>query len=258
MPELPDLQVFSRNLTRILKGKKLKKLEIPYTKRLKNSQEEFRNTFEGKKLTRVFREGKELRFEFEKGSVLGLHLMLKGNLYLFENKHDKKYPIVELYFADSSGLVVTDFQGQAHPILNPEIKETPDALSEEVNYEFLKTLLGKSKSPVKTVLMDQKKIRGIGNAYADEILWDAGISPFSVSNKIPGASVRKLAKSVKKVLAWAEKEILKAEPNLITGEVRSFLKIHNSKKTKSPTGGKIIADKTKRVTYYTKEQKVFK
>jgi formamidopyrimidine-DNA glycosylase len=82
--------------------------------------------------------------------------------------------------------------------------------------------------------MDQHVIRGIGNAYADEILWDAGISPFSISNKIPGKKIDALVKSIKSVLKEAEKEIVKRDPGIISGEVRDFLKIHNAKKTHSP------------------------
>ncbi len=67
----------------------------------------------------------------------------------------------------------------ATPTLNPAPSAAPDALSEEVNFEFLKTLLSTKKGSIKNILLDQKLIRGIGNAYADEILWDARISPFS-------------------------------------------------------------------------------
>ena len=111
---------------------------------------------------------------------------------------------------------------------------------------------------VKNVLLDQKVIRGIGNAYADEILWDAGISPFSISNKIPTASIKALVKSIKHVLEHAEKQIKKTNPDIISGEVRDFLLIHNAKKDKSPSGAAIL-QKTAggRKTYYTDEQELF-
>jgi formamidopyrimidine-DNA glycosylase len=73
----------------------------------------------------------------------------------------------------------------------------------------LKERLAKSKAVVKSALLDQHIIRGIGNAYADEILWDAGISPFSISNKIPDAEIKALLKSIKSVLQRAEKSIIK-------------------------------------------------
>ena len=107
--------------------------------------------------------------------------------------------------------------------------------------------------------MDQKIIRGIGNAYADEILWDAGISPFSVCNKIPDEKIKRLPRSIRSVLQDAEKQIRKSKPDIISGEVRDFLKIHNAKKEQSPTGGKIHHKMANsRITYYTDEQELFK
>ena len=206
-----------------------------------------------------YREGKELRFEFANRNILGLHLMLNGNMYLFEKRNEHKNSILELLFEDQKGLVMTDYQGMAAPTLNPEEKASPDALSAGLNFKFLKDQLSKTRATIKNLLLDQKVIRGIGNAYADEILWDAGISPFSVSNKIPDTKIKVLAKSIKKVLRRAEKEILKTHPNIISGEVRNFLNIHNSNKKLSPTGAPIEKKITAgRKTYYTNEQELFR
>ena len=102
-------------------------------------------------------------------------------------------------------------------------------------------------------------IRGIGNAYADEILWHARISPLSICNKIPDAKIKQLVRAIPSVLKNAEKQIRKINPDTISGEERSFLKIHNSKKKKSPTGALIRQAKiNSRVTYYTQEQQFFK
>jgi formamidopyrimidine-DNA glycosylase len=114
---------------------------------------------------------------------LALHLMLHGQLHVFEKKNEQKYSIIELLFADGKGLVLSDFQKAATPALDPEKLDTPDAL--DLDLKYLEQKLGATKTPVKTVLMDQKVVRGIGNAYADEILYDAKLSPFSPSNKIP-------------------------------------------------------------------------
>ena len=63
---------------------------------------------------------------------------------------------------------------------------------------------------------------------------------------------------IKSVLKDAQKQILKKDPDIISGEVRDFLPIHNSKKTHSPTGGEIISTTVNaRVTYYTEEQELF-
>jgi formamidopyrimidine-DNA glycosylase len=259
MPELPDLQVFSRNLTKKMVGKTIKKVSVPYPKKLNVLVKELQENLEGQKLTKIFRYGKELHFEFNNGNVLALHLMLKGQLREFEEKNKHKYPIIELLFEDNSGLALTDFQGAATPTLNPEANEAKDALGDDVDYKFLKDRLNSSKATIKNFLLDQHNIRGIGNAYADEILWDARISPFSTCNKIPDEQVKALDKSIKKVLTDAENSILKTHPDIIGGEIRDFMNIHTAKKKSSPAGAAIIYRMVGgRKTYYTDEQELFK
>ena len=259
MPEIPDLQAFRLNLSKKLVGKKVEKINATYKKRLKTGEKDLQSSLEGATLLSVYREGKELHLSFDNGNVLALHMMLKGQLHLFHEKNDARFTIIELIFNDRTGLAMTDFQRQATPTLNPVPREAPDALSNTVNFKFLKEKLNNSKAAVKKVLMDQQVIRGIGNAYADEILWHAQISPFSISNKIPDESLKVLAKSIKSVLKQAEKKILTANPEIISGETRDFVAVHHAKKEKSPTGAKILIDTSGgRKTYYTREQKLFK
>lgn len=254
MPELPDLQAFSTNLNNKIADKVVSRLVVS-TKKINITEAEINKKLDGQKLKRVFREGKELHLEFEKGDVLGLHLMLHGELFYVPENEIVKYSIVELVFSDGWKLVLSDFQKQATPTLNPEVDDTPDALSPKINFAFLKGLLGGKKGIIKNILLDQHQIRGIGNAYADEILWASKISPFSVSNKIPDSAIKQLLKSMKQVLLDAEKQILKEKPEIISGEVRDFLKIHKSKQKESPTGENILVKKTGgRKTYYTEEQ----
>lgn len=258
MPELPDLQAFSHTLSKKLPGKKVEKLHAINKKKLKTSESDLRRAVEGASLSAIYREGKELHFAFDNGNVLALHLMLKGKLHLFQKNNEEKYSIIELLFNDGTGLVMTDFQGQANATLNPAPRDAPDALSKKVNSKFLKTVLNKSRATVKKVLMDQEVIRGIGNAYADEILWHARISPFSISNRIPDAAAKKLSSSLKSVLRQAEASILKANPEIINGEVRDFMAVHTRERRLSPTGKKIIIDESSsRRTYYTTEQKLY-
>jgi formamidopyrimidine-DNA glycosylase len=177
---------------------------------------------------------------------------------LSEGKNDKKNTIVELHFDHNHILVLTDYQGAANITLNPVEKESPDALSDEVDYHFLKGKLSKKRTNIKTFLLDQNIIRGIGNAYADEILWESKIAPQSICNKIPDAKIKVLAKEIKSVLKDAEKQIQKINPDIITGEERSFLKIHNSKKKESPSGAKIQNKMVNsRITYFTDEQELY-
>lgn len=258
MPELPDLNVFAKNLDKKLSGRKVEKIEVENKSKLKVPVSEVKKEIEGSTLKKVYREGKELHFEFSNGTVLGMHLMLHGNLYLLLEKNDKKNTIVILHFDNDELLVLTDFQGAANITLNPVVKESPDALSDAVNYSFLKERLSKKKTTIKAFLLDQNMIRGIGNAYADEILYEAGIHPESKCNQIPDDKIKALAKSIKSVLKEAEKQIVKMNPDIISGEERSFLKIHNSKKKESPSGAKIHSKMVNsRITYYTNEQELY-
>lgn len=257
MPELPDLNVFAKNLDKKFSGKKLKEIKIENKSKSKTPASEFKKELEGSSLKEVYREGKELHFKFSNGNILGMHLMLHGSLYFFEEENDKKNTIVELHFG-KEGLALTDYQKAANISLNPVEKDSPDALSKEVNEKFLKEKLSKKRTNIKTFLLDQNIIRGIGNAYADEILWEAGIHPESVCNKIPDEKIKELSKAIKSVLKDAEKQILKINPDIISGEERSFLKIHNSKKKESTTGAKIHNKMlNSRITYYTDEQELF-
>ena len=256
MPELPDLQVFSRNLTQALKGKKLDKIDVKVAQKLNVTEKDLKDTLEGQKITRVVRVGKELHFEFDNRHILGLHLMLHGQLFLYDKTNENKFTILELLFDDGTGLALTDFQKAATPTLDPADNSAPDAL--DFDDKYLADELSSTKKPVKTVLMDQHVLRGIGNAYADEILYDAKLSPFSPSNKIPVDKVKQLIKSIKSILEEAEKHILKDHPDIISGEFRGFLKVHQPKRKETPTG-EIIHQKPvgSRKTYYTDSQELY-
>ena len=257
MPELPDLQVFAQNLSSIFSGKKLLQIKVVNSKKIKDKQVEVSESLEGKVLQHVFRTGKELRFSFGNEVVLGMHLMLHGSLYLFEKKNENKFTIAELYFEGNKGLALTDWQEMANIKLNPEEKKGIDALSKELDYNYLKAAL-QSRAKIKNLLMNQDVIRGIGNAYADEILWEAKISPFSISGAISENKIYCLEKAIKNILTAAEKQILQKHPNIITGEIRDFLKIHTKEKKECPSGFSIMAEKKGgRITYYTEEQELF-
>ena len=257
MPELPDLQVFAKNLEKAFKGKKLKKITVVKAADAENSQEILEKKLEGSTLKKVYRSGKELRFQFD-DIVLGMHLMLHGNLFIFEKENTEKHVIAEFLFSNKNGLVLTDWQKKAAVKLDPADKKGLDALDKKLNAAYLEKVL-QSRAIIKNLLIDQDVIRGIGNAYADEILWKAGIAPTSVSKVIPAKKIKDLAKSIKSVLSNAEKQILKTHPDLVTGEVRDFLKIHNPELTHSPGGAPIKVDKKGgRSTYYTEEQELYK
>ena len=255
MPELPDLEIFAKNLKKLFAGKKVTKIKVINGKKLFHNQAELSRNLVGKTIEDIYRSGKEMRMTISGGTIVGFHLMLTGDIFLFNDKNDYKSTIVEIHFNDGSGFALTDRMKNASIKLNPEEKKGVDAMS--ITYNQLKHILDR-KAIIKNVLLDQNLIRGIGNGYSDEILWETRISPFSISKTLPDEKVRELAKAIKKVLKTAIKKISKAYPDITHGEVKDFHKIHTKNHTKSPTGAAIqIAARGMLKTYYTEEQVLY-
>ena len=258
MAELPDLEVFSRNLNKIFANKKLLNIKVVDGHRLKDKPADLTKNLQGKILTKIYRSGKELRFQFDDGTLLGMHLMLTGDIFPFEKINDHHSTIVELYFEGGQGIALADRMKNANIKLNPADKEGVDAIADELDFKYLKNAF-KRKTTVKNILMDQNVIRGIGNSYSDEILWLTRISPYSVAECIPDEKIKELAKTIKKVLKDATEKIYKAYEGKVNVEVKSFLNIHTKSKETSPTGAIIKIDtKGMRKTYYTDEQVLYK
>lgn len=257
MPELPELEVFAVHLNKLFKGKKLLSLKIHRDKKITNGAE-LRKMSEKKILKGIYREGKQLYFDFGK-HILAIHLMLKGKFALKDGLKVKN-PIAEFDFGKLGGFYLIDQLGQARIHADPEESTAPDAMSEDVNIRNMKKWLKEAKSPdIKTFLMDQDIIRGIGNAYADEILYNAGISPFSNPASLPATAVKKLVKSIPLILTAAQRQLEKQNPGSLAEGKRDFLEVHVPKKKATFSGEKIIkGDINGRSTYYTKSQELYK
>lgn len=258
MPELPDVEVFTRNLHQLFAGKKLLNIKIVNGKKLKDTQAALTKALKGKTLKRIYRSGKEMRFEFTDGALLGLHLMLTGDVFVFEKENSHASTIAELHFEGGQGLALNDRMKNANIKLNPVDKAGVDAISEELNFEYLQNALKQRRTSIKKVLTDQDVIRGIGNSYSDEILWEARISPYSTAQAIPDKKIKELVKIIKKVLTKETENIYKNFKGKVNVEVKTFLKIHTKEKTESPTGAPIKIDKKGMMkTYYTEEQELY-
>jgi len=256
MPEIPDLNIFSKNLSKQLIGKTLSKIHVIVPRRLKVPEMALKQALEGQTLLAINRTGKELHFMFQNGHILGLHLMLYGTMYWYKEKNENRFTIAELLFADGTGLAITDWQKAVILTLDPKPVSVPDAMDMPPGY-LNKTLKGIIK-PIKTVLQEGKIVHGIGNAYADEILYAAKLSPFSIAAKIPAEKVKVLTEAIGKVLTEAEQHILKNFPDTITEKERDFLKVHLPKHQLTPAGETILkAEIASRKTYYTDRQELF-
>jgi formamidopyrimidine-DNA glycosylase len=256
MAELPDLTVFAQILSRRFKGKTLETLEVSVAKKINVAAKELKKALEGRELTAVERVGKTLQLSFTGSQVLGLHLMLRGELVLIDQDEPPRFQILGFHFEGGEAFALIDMQKQATPTLNPEKVDVPDALAMDINYFIM--LLAKKKTVIKTLLMDQQKIRGIGNSYSDEILYHAGISPFSIARSIPEKAVKKLFKSISSVLEKAIKEISEENGDELRGELRDFMVIHNPVLKETAKGEIIKTEKIGgRKTYYSDKQALF-
>lgn len=253
MPEIPDLNIFRKNLAKKLAGKKLSKIEVIITRRLKDPEAVLKDALEGQTLIAIERTGKELHFVFGNGRILSLHLMLYGSMHWYEGNNENRFTIAEMLFADGTGLAITDWQKAVILTLDPKPATVPDAM--QMPGDYLKAALKKNSHPIKTVLTDGKTVIGIGNAYVDEILYEANISPFSKANKIPQDKITVLTKAIETVLTNAENHISQKFPDTITEKERDFLQVHRPKQTLTLAGEEILkAEINKRKTYYTARQ----
>jgi formamidopyrimidine-DNA glycosylase len=253
MPELPDLTVFAENLHRRLSGQKVNALDYHNVRR-HNDPEALSTAVIGRVVEKVERSGKEIAFVFSNKSNLLVHLMLTGRFVLTENPDRLGDRVLTILFENGPTLVITDPKGLVKVALNPKTAAAPDAL--EVSAAYLREKAAeKPKTVAKAFLIDQAVLRGIGNAYADEILWAARISPKAAVGKISGAAMDGLVTAIRKVLTEAMEKIRAANPDITGGEIRDFLLIHNAQRAQSPTGHPIIKEKiASKTTYYTDEQ----
>ena len=244
MPELPDLVVFSENLNKRLAGKTVVAANVFRFNRINAHLAQIQEAVVGHHLVTVVRTGKELNLNFSSGNVLAVHLMLSGKLDITEGEKPIANRDMMLLFDDGSCLTMSDRQALLKITLNPAESTAPDAMSPEFSVDYLQNRLQKNcRMNIKQFLINQRIVRGIGNAYADEILWEARISPKSVCGKIPPERVQPLYDAVHTVFDNAIAQIRDHRPDIISGEYRDFLKVHHYHKKMSPTGKPIISER---------------
>jgi formamidopyrimidine-DNA glycosylase len=267
MPELPDLHVYSINLKKRILDKNIASVTICNPRKF-DTPNTFCQKLTGTNIQDIVREGKELYFLLANQNSFSVHLMLNGKFFIVNQDATEKISgkILALNFEASAeaapeheALVIADYQGLCKISLNPKATKSPDALSDKFTFEyFAKVLQKNAPKNIKAVLIDQNVVRGIGNAYVDEILWKADISPESVSGKIPEEKLKDLYKAIPFILNDAIQNILKLSPDIIGGEERSFLKVHNPRKKQTDNGDKIIVKTVaSKTTYFTDKQKLY-
>jgi formamidopyrimidine-DNA glycosylase len=144
------------------------------------------------------------------GSVLGLHLGMSGRVLVDDeaagdpllyasNKPDPAWHRFGVTFADGGTMFLRDPRRLGAVELDPDEERLgPDAF--DLTLAQLRTILGRSRAPVKAVLMDQSRIAGLGNLLVDEVLWRAGIDPARAANELTDDEVKRVHRAVRDTL----------------------------------------------------------
>ena len=208
MPELPEVETIIRDLknSRFRKNK-ITDIKIDWPKTVKtHSVKEFQDELIGEHFTGFNRRAKYLIFRLSIDKTLIMHLRMSGKLIFHEKdtavrKHDQ----VVFYFADGNQLHFNDTRkfGRMYLTEEPELilgKLGPEPLDGEFKANEFRDKLKNRSRMIKSLLLDQTFIAGLGNIYTDEALWEAGIHPEQSANLISKNKQKKLYNAIKKVL----------------------------------------------------------
>jgi formamidopyrimidine-DNA glycosylase len=186
MPELPDVEVFRRYLESTSLHQEIRRVEVPSPELLEGtSASRLKKSLQGSRFTDTRRHGKLLFGGLENGGWLVLHFGMTGFLSYFKNG-DSRPPHARLLIRFPNGYALAyDCQRKLGKIALTEDPDRyarreelgPDALGEHFDLEAFRNAMKGSRATVKSALMDQKRMAGIGNIYSDEILFQAGIRP---------------------------------------------------------------------------------
>ncbi len=214
MPELPEVESIRLSLHTSLTGKTIAGIIALVPKQL--SGDHIKTA--GKKISAVQRRGKVVTILLSDDSFISIHLKLTGQLLFSANKSnavfDTAIPLantnkmpgkstgVIIEFTDDSALFFNDLRkfGWVRIGNKPEGPDSADVLSNEFTEDYLKKITSASRKPIKVLLMDQEKIAGIGNIYANDSLFSAGINPLRKSNTLAPSEISKLYRAIKDII----------------------------------------------------------
>jgi len=219
MPELPEVETIRKQLDAELAGKKISKVLVLREKSFTGDPE----LLSGEIVDRIERKSKVIEISFSSWDRLVIiHLKMTGQLVYLKkggrvagghptvdwiNELPSKHTRVVWEFADGSILYFNDMRVFGWmKIVNKEKyereirKKVPDVIDKEFDFNYLKTVLGKSKRVIKLVLTDQEKMGGMGNIYANDALHLSGISPFRVADSLSDIEIERLHKAMVEVI----------------------------------------------------------
>lgn len=212
MPELPEVETVRRDLAGSIDGKRIEKVEILNPGSLKGAAPKlFSRMMAGKRLVRFERRGKYLILYLDTGQLLVTHLKMTGVLQ-YQQKGDSlpKAARIIFYFNGGQRLVFSDqrkfgaMELTSDPGAIPALKRMgPEPLEKGFTAVVLKERLNGRKGPIKPLLLDQSVIAGLGNIYASEALYRAGILPQRRADSLTAPEIKKLHRAIVQVLKEA-------------------------------------------------------
>jgi formamidopyrimidine-DNA glycosylase len=216
MPELPEVETVVRGLASALTGKRLTRLVLTRPDLRHAIPPGLASKVAGKRLERVTRRAKYILMHFEGDAVLIAHLGMSGRMTILppartmppREKHDHAIfqfdDGTELRFNDPRRFGLLDYAEANKLAEHPLFSHLgPEPLGNSFNGPSLAAALHEKKTSIKAALLDQRVVVGIGNIYASEALYGAGISPKRLAKTVQGDRAEKLATAIHDVLSRA-------------------------------------------------------
>ncbi|XKM13745.1 bifunctional DNA-formamidopyrimidine glycosylase/DNA-(apurinic or apyrimidinic site) lyase [Orbaceae bacterium ac157xtp] len=206
MPELPEVETSRLGILPYLEGQVIKRIEVRQPK-LRWAVDPLIQIACGQKIITVKRRAKYLLLQLERGWIV-IHLGMSGSLrILFEYKEPEKHDHIDLVLQNGVILRYTDPRRFGAWLWANELEDIwqlaklgPEPLEDLFNAQYLFQHLQKRKTPIKTLIMDNHIVVGVGNIYASESLFLSKIHPFRPANTLTFKECKKLVDAIKQVL----------------------------------------------------------
>lgn len=202
MPEMPEVETVRRTLTALVIGKTIKEVTVWYPKIIVGDEVQFSQKLKGKKIEKIDRYAKFLLIRLSDDLTIVSHLRMEGKYHLTKLDSPKqKHDHVQFVFDDGTALRYNDVRkfGRMQLVKTGTEKIVTgiknlglEPNSKEFTPEYFIHALQKKKKNIKSTILDQTIVAGLGNIYVDEVLWQAKIHPLSLANKIPKKQIIEL------------------------------------------------------------------
>lgn len=225
MPELPEMENYKRLLTERICGKVIDFVQVNREKSINTSVDLFKQEVERLRILHIERRAKHLLFHLSSGKVLLLHLMLGGSMvYGTEQEKPNRTIQVLLSWGDFKLFFIGLRLGYLHLLKHKEADNKLSHLGIEPFHpsftpQRFEEMIKSKRGIIKSTLVNQSFIAGIGNCYADEICFHAGILPMKKWNEIHSNEILKLYHSIRLVLREATEMGGYMNPPLYKGDI---------------------------------------